>query len=334
MEMILYSSWIMIWTKLRYMSYPEGTPTYVPKQKFIKYVDCYTEHFVIKPRYCTCVESVAYDGQTNRWMVIACDMVVGTETLYTVKFLVVATGENAVESIPAIPGFHSFHGEAIHSSAYKSRSSYAGQRVLVVGSGNSRMEIAYDLASHDADTSIVVRSSVHIMTKELIRLGMILVKYIPVTVVDSLIVNSANFVFGDLSGHGIVRPKLGPLLLKSKTGRSCVIDVGTVRLIKNGVIKVFGGISKIVGNKVSSFDAIVFATGYRSTANLWVKCMLNSDGFPKNGGPNHWKGDSGVYCAGFARRGLAGISMDAMSIANDIISTEYPFAPLSTDHVY
>ena len=48
------------------------------------------------------------------------------------------------------------------------------------------------------------------------------------------------------------------------------------------------------------------------------KCMLNNDGLPKKDYPNHWKGENGLYCAGFARRGLAGISMDAKSIANDV----------------
>jgi indole-3-pyruvate monooxygenase len=33
-------------------------------------------------------------------------------------------------------------------------------------------------------------------------------------------------------------PKMGPMILKSKTGRSAVIDVGTVGLIKKGIIKV------------------------------------------------------------------------------------------------
>jgi indole-3-pyruvate monooxygenase len=46
--------------------------------------------------------------------------------------------------------------------------------------------------------------------------------------------------------------------------------------------------------------------------------MLNSDGFPKKGYPNHWKGEDGLYWSGFARRGLSGISMDAKNIANDI----------------
>ena len=48
------------------------------------------------------------------------------------------------------------------------------------------------------------------------------------------------------------------------------------------------------------------------------KCMLNNDGFPEKDYPNHWKGENGLYCAGFARRGFSGISMDAKNIADDI----------------
>ncbi|XP_062198154.1 probable indole-3-pyruvate monooxygenase YUCCA10 [Phragmites australis] len=314
-----------------FMPYPDDAPTYIPKEEFVRHLDRYAEHFDIQPRYSTVVESAAYDEGSSQWVIAARDTFAGAETLYAVKFLVVATGENGAASVPVISGMESFAGEAIHSSNYKSASRYAGQRVLVVGSGNSGMEIAYDLASNGADASIVVRSPVHIMTKELIRLGMTLVQYMPATIVDTLLVMTANFIFGDLSKQGIVRPKIGPILLKYKTGKSAVVDVGTAGLIKKGIIKVFRGISKIIGNKVEfedgkerPFDAIVFATGYKSTANKWLKdnnCMLNNDGFPKKDYPNHWKGENGLYCAGLSRRGLSGIAMDAKNIANDIRST-------------
>ncbi|CAL5059224.1 unnamed protein product [Urochloa decumbens] len=316
---------------LPHMPYPESTPTYVPKKDFVEYLDAYAERFGVEPRYCISVESAAYDEGARRWFVVARDKAAGIEVLLTAKFLIVATGENAMGVLPEVPGIESFPGETLHSSTYRSGSVYAGKRVLVVGGGNSGMEIAYDLANHGADTSIVVRSPVHIMTKGLIRLGMTLIQHVPVTIVDFLIVTIANFTFGDLSRHGIVRPKTGPLLLKAKTGRSSVIDVGTARLIKKGIIKVFGEISNIIGNNVEfegekerNFDAIVFATGYKTTVNSWLKdenCMMNSDGLPKKAYPNHWKGENGLYCAGFARRGLAGISMDAKNIADDIFST-------------
>lgn len=57
-------------------------------------------------------------------------------------------------------------------------------------------------------------------------------------IVDNLIVMMAKFISGDLSRHGITRPKMGPMVLKSKTGRFAVIDVGTVGLIKKEIIKV------------------------------------------------------------------------------------------------
>ncbi|BAT13140.1 probable indole-3-pyruvate monooxygenase YUCCA10 [Oryza sativa Japonica Group] len=319
--------------ELPHMAYPVGTPTYIPRDMFVEYLDSYTDQFGIRPRYHTAIESAIYDGGKNRWAVLARDTDTSVVTRLTAQFLVVATGENSAASIPPVPGLTRFEGEAIHSSAYKSGRAYTGKNVLVVGAGNSGMEIAYDLATHGAHTSIVVRSPIHIMTKELIRFGMTVVQNLGLTVTtaDSLLVMAANFYFGDLSKHGITRPKIGPLLLKSQTGRSAVIDVGTARLIKGGVIKVFQGISKIKTNSIEfhggkqiPFDAIVFATGYKSTVNTWLKngeSMFKDDGFPKKFFPNHWKGENGLYCAGFARRGLAGIAMDAKNIADHIVAT-------------
>ncbi|KAK1620346.1 hypothetical protein QYE76_025863 [Lolium multiflorum] len=247
---------------------------------------------------------------------------------YMAKFLVVASGANSAENIPMVSGLESFPGVAMHSSSYKSGVVYSGRNMLVVGSGNSRMEIAYDLASHGANTSIVIRSPIHVMTKELIRLGMSLVHHFPLMMVDVLIVMMANFIFGDLSSYGIKRPKKGPFVLKSETSRSPVIDVGTVGLIKKGNIKVRERITEIKGKIIEfqggdkgSFDGIVFATGYKSNANMWLKNgedMLNSEGLPKNEFPDHWKGGNMLYCAGLGRMGLAGISMDAKNIAKDI----------------
>ncbi|RLM59130.1 hypothetical protein C2845_PM18G11650 [Panicum miliaceum] len=299
--------------ELPHMSYPTDAPTYIPKDQFVKYLDNYIERFNIRPKYQTAIESCSYDKVRKCWFGMARDMRTSVVVRYMAKFLVVASGENSAANIPMIPGLHEFAGEAIHSSRYKS-GTYSGKNVLVVGCGNSGMEIAYDLASHGANTSIVVRSPVHVMTKEIIRLGMTLVQHIPINIVDDLLVRMSDFVFGDLSRHGIVKPKLGPLLLKAKTSRSAVIDVGTVGLIKDGAIKVLGNISKIKGNTVefeggkeNAFDAIVFATGYKSTANTWLK------------------GANGLYCAGLAKRGLAGIAMDAKIIANDILSSYHSY---------
>ncbi|KAK9162618.1 hypothetical protein Syun_003520 [Stephania yunnanensis] len=149
------------------------------------------------------------------------------------------------------------------------------------------MEIAYDLAESKACMSIVIRSSVHILTKEMVHLGMVLLKYLPLSFVDSFITLISRFWYVNLAKYGIERPANGPFYIKATQGRSTVIDVGTVKKIKEEEIKEYGYI-------------------------------VNDEGLPKNKFPNHWRGSNGLYCVGFSRRGLAGVSMDAVAIAQDM----------------
>ncbi|KAJ8500309.1 hypothetical protein OPV22_010861 [Ensete ventricosum] len=190
------------------------------------------------------------------------------------------------------------------------------------------MEIAYDLADHQARTSIVINSPLHVVTKEMIYMAMVLLGYLPVSVVDALVVLLAKLNYGDLSEHGIVRPKLGPMRLKAVTGRSSVIDVGTIEKIKKGEIEVVKGVTNIRGNVVEfaddksyHYDAIVFATGFRTNPGKWLQdadSFLGEEGYPREKFPNHWKGRNDLYFVGFARSGLAGCSTDAQNAANDI----------------
>jgi len=46
--------------------------------------------------------------------------------------------------------------------------------------------------------------------------------------------------------------------------------------------------------------------------------LFNEDGMRKPSNPSHWKGENGLYCAGFSKNGLFGISNDAQNIADDI----------------
>ncbi|KAJ0962622.1 hypothetical protein J5N97_027744 [Dioscorea zingiberensis] len=69
------------------------------------------------------------------------------------------------------------------------------------------------------------------------------------------------------------------------------------------------------------FDAIILATGYKSSVNEWLKgadYLIGEDGMSKQKFPNHWKGRHGLYCAGLARKGINGLAGDALSIADDI----------------
>jgi indole-3-pyruvate monooxygenase len=67
---------------------------------------------------------------------------------------------------------------------------------------------------------------------------MSLLKFLPIYLVDALVIMHAKLIYGDLSKYGIHRPKIGPFTQKAITGRSPVIDVGAIKKIQAGEIKV------------------------------------------------------------------------------------------------
>src|ERR1700721_1330672 len=53
-------------------------------------------------------------------------------------------------------------GPILHGGAYVNATPFKGQRVLVVGMGNTGAEIALDLCEHGGETTISMRGGVHI----------------------------------------------------------------------------------------------------------------------------------------------------------------------------
>lgn len=83
----------------------------------------------------------------------------------------------------------------------------------------------------------------HVLPKEMlgrstVALSMRLLKWLPLRLVDWLLILSSWLIHGDTSRRGIVRPKTGPLQLKEATGRTPVLDVGSMAKINSGEIKV------------------------------------------------------------------------------------------------
>ncbi|PON36436.1 Dimethylaniline monooxygenase, N-oxide-forming [Parasponia andersonii] len=315
--------------ELPHMPFPQDAPTYIPKNDFVRYLDNYVSRFHVSPILNRNVESAFFDDNISKWSVVVKNLISDAYEVFFGKFLVVATGENSQGYIPQIDGLDGFGGNVIHSTQYENGNCFSGKNVLVVGSGNSGMEIAFDLSNWGAKTSIVARSPVHLLTENIVKLGMFLLKFLPIKLVDIIVSALGRLTYGDMSEYGLRKPIKGPFFLKVTTGRSPTIDVGSVPKIKSGEIKVFPSITSIEKNNIkfedgdnSYFDAIVFATGFRSTVRNWLKGgedLFNEQGMPRQKFPNeYWKGKNGLYCAGFSSRGLLGISQDAKNIAQDI----------------
>ncbi|KAE8718882.1 Indole-3-pyruvate monooxygenase YUCCA6 [Hibiscus syriacus] len=318
--------------QLPLMAFPADVPTYPTKQQFVDYLEAYARRFDIEPRFGETVSEAEYDGALGFWRVRSVGPK-GELMEYVCRWLVVATGENAETVTPEVEGMAEFGGEIKHTSSYKSGEEFTGKRVLVVGCGNSGMEVCLDLCNHNAKPSLVVRDTVYVLPQEMLgistfELSMWLLKWLPLRLVDRLLLVMSRLMLGDTARFGLPRPELGPLELKNLSGKTPVLDVGTLAKIKSGDIKVRPSIKclkrhavEFVDGKTESFDAIILATGYKSNVPSWLKekeMFSEKDGYPRRPFPDGWKGERGLYAVGFTKRGLVGTSMDATRIACDI----------------
>ncbi|CAD6343309.1 unnamed protein product [Miscanthus lutarioriparius] len=304
--------------ELPLMHFPPSYPDYPTRDQFLAYLEDYIATFGIRPFFHQAVVSAEHDGDFWCVRTVVGGGSGGVTSEYRSKWLVVATGENAEPVVPDIDGIHAFRGLVMHSSDYRSGEDYRGKKVLVVGCGNSGTEVSLDLSNHNVHTSMVVRDSVHVLPREIMGLStfglsMWLLMCLSVQTVDQILLVLTQLVLGDTARLGIPRPSIGPMELKKVSGKTPVLDVGTIAKIKSGDIKFIDG-------KTESFDVVILATGYKSNVPYWLKekdFFSEKNGFPHNS--NEWKGKNGLYAAGFSRRGLLGVSVDATNIADDIV---------------
>ncbi|ESW34637.1 hypothetical protein PHAVU_001G168000 [Phaseolus vulgaris] len=316
------------------LPFPEDFPEYPTKKQFIEYLESYARHFEINPQFNECVQSARYDETSGLWRVKTVSSTGATrnEVEYICRWLVVATGENAECVMPEIEGLSDFKGEIIHACDYKSGESFRGKKVLVVGCGNSGMELSLDLCNHHASPSMVVRSSVHVLPREIFgkstfEFAVMMLQWLPLWLVDKIILILAWFVLGNVEKLGLKRPATGPLELKNTKGKTPVLDLGALEKIRSGEIKVVPGVKRfnngeaeLVNGEKLDVDAVVLATGYRSNVPYWLQEgeFFSKNGYPKTSFPHGWKGNAGLYAVGFTKRGLSGASSDALKIAQDI----------------
>ncbi|WP_324191544.1 NAD(P)-binding domain-containing protein [Nocardia cyriacigeorgica] len=67
---------------------------------------------------------------------------------FTASVVIAASGMFGNPHRPNIPALNTYTGKVMHSADYRPSEAFAGQRVVVIGSGNSAFQIAVELASH------------------------------------------------------------------------------------------------------------------------------------------------------------------------------------------
>src|SRR6185312_12726656 len=136
---------------LPYQPFPANYPRYPSRQQVVDYLENYAATFGLRPRFSEAVTAVR-PVSANRWEVTT------SKAKCIAGAVVIATGLNGDRNVPAWPGMDAFRGEIVQSGDYVDGVPYRGQRVLVVGFGNSGAEIAIDLWEHGASPSLSVRS--------------------------------------------------------------------------------------------------------------------------------------------------------------------------------
>ncbi|KAJ4778645.1 Flavin-containing monooxygenase [Rhynchospora pubera] len=317
--------------QLPLLPFPDDYPKYPTKKQFIEYLELYQNHFNIKPRFNECVLSARFDQASRLWRVRTARGG-GDEMEYISRWLVVAAGENAECVIPEFDGLKDFNGTISHVSEYRTGELYSGKKVLVVGCGNSGMEICLDLCEHNAFPSMVVRDSVHILPREIFgkstfEIGVSLMQCLPLWLVDTIVLFLTWLVLGSTECLGLKRPSKGPFALKKIDGKTPVLDIGALSKIRSGDIKIVPAVKRFfkhsvefVNGQVVPIDSVIFATGYRTNVLDWLQenDMFNNQGYAKEAMQTAEKGNCGLFVVGYTRRGISGCSLDAIKVAIDI----------------
>ncbi|KAI8935412.1 hypothetical protein NX059_007992 [Plenodomus lindquistii] len=73
-----------------------------------------------------------------------------SQQFYDCSHVAICTGLHVEPNIPTIPGIENINGEVFHSSKYKERSQLTGRDVLVMGCGETAMDVVYEAIKADA----------------------------------------------------------------------------------------------------------------------------------------------------------------------------------------
>ncbi|WP_329521560.1 flavin-containing monooxygenase [Spirillospora sp. NBC_01491] len=124
---------------------PDGYPT---RDEVIAYLAGYAERLDADIRTGHRVVKVAAGVGAGARPGRALEVAVESGESFTAPAVIAATGAFSRPHRPDVPGLDSFTGTVLHSSQYRRPGEFAGGRVVIVGGGNSAVQIAIELAGH------------------------------------------------------------------------------------------------------------------------------------------------------------------------------------------
>ncbi|MFJ1594029.1 flavin-containing monooxygenase [Kitasatospora albolonga] len=318
------------WSALPGLRMPRRFGRWVGRDDLVRYLEKYTEHHELE--VVTGVEVNRVDPHpdgSGDWQLTA----TGGRVLRA-RAVVVATGFNHTPRLPDWPGRDTFTGELLHAAEYRNPAPYADKDVLVVGIGNTGAEIAADLAEGGASrVRIAVRTAPHIVRRSTAgwpaQATGVLVRRLPVWLVDRLGAVLARIAVPDLSAQGLPRPEKG-LYSRVREGAIPVQDVGLIDAVRTGRVVPVAGVASFDqdsvvladGTRIAP-DTVIAATGYTRALEplLGHLDVLDARGRPVVHGARSPKQAPGLYFTGFTNPisgMLRELALDAGKIAKRV----------------
>ncbi|MFD5060143.1 flavin-containing monooxygenase [Streptomyces sp. NPDC058394] len=317
------------WSALPGLAMPRRFGRWVSRDHVVRYLEKYVEHHELEVVTGVEVTRIDHAADGTGWQLTA----TGGRVL-TGRAVVVATGYNHTPRIPDWAGRDTFAGELVHARDYRNPAPYAGKDVLVVGIGNTGAEIAVDLVEGGASrVRIAVRTVPHIVRRSTAgwpaQATGILVRRLPVRLVDRAGRLMAKVAVPDLAEQGLPRPDTG-LYSRVKDGAIPVQDVGLIDAVRGGrvvpvaTVESFDKEAVVLadGTRITP-DAVIAATGYRRALEPLVGHLdvLDARGRPVVHGSRTPKHAPGLYFTGFTNP-ISGMfremALDARKIARKL----------------
>ena len=254
-------------TRFHDLDFDDDTQAFPDHWDMHRYLEKYARHFDLVPliRFNTKVIDIrpAFDPATEPpcW---ALDLEDGTTEQFDT--VIAATGHLADPL--HVPMFRDdFTGRYVHSHDYEEPDSFVGDRICVIGVGNSACDIASDVCVTSSRCVLVARSGVIVLPKLFCGIPFtditrkIQRPYFPAWLRRKLTAFLTFLIHGDMQRLGF-RP-LTERVHTTSNG-TIVTDIAYKRVeVKHEIVKIDGKTLYFSDGSSEDFDAIIAATGYR-----------------------------------------------------------------------
>ncbi|KAM3915678.1 dimethylaniline monooxygenase [N-oxide-forming] 2-like [Leptodactylus fuscus] len=149
---------------------PDDFPNFLPNQKFFEYIRLYAEHFklvkYIKLKTTVCqVEKHSDFPVTGQWLVTTESN--GERRTDIFDAVIVCTGQHAqpAASLSSFPGIETFKGKILHCREYKRPIGFDEKRILIIGMGNTGVDIATELCTKASQVYLSSRQGVWVFQR-------------------------------------------------------------------------------------------------------------------------------------------------------------------------